>query len=912
MPIVDCGLCGAKLDVPLKKMRSAVTCPACKGPVFAQQPPAPKPPRWLRVTKGLIVTERSANCCDRCSEVASHRFRAIVLVSLAVAVASIGCRGGEQPANTPSAQTSTVVPAASTPAANTSVRERNETYLDDLSEQSFVVNQKVLGKHGATGYDAPDVQKCRLHDAVLAHALSIHPRDTDRGPAYVIYSAGRRFDIFRGSAALNSAVSGDGLEHAKTLAWNGMAASAVTFRVLGDGKLLWESRPLQKHGDSEDCKVAITGVDQLRLEVQCAGKANFAWAFWADPRVLTRDDAPSARPDARVAKAEDSSHGAAVAGRKSEADLSSLIAAIEPAVIRIDVETKRGKAIGSGFVVSRDGVAVTNFHVMDGAQAAKATFSDGNKADIAGAFFMDMDRDVAILKINAPGELKALSLASEPPKKGETVVAVGAPKGLSFSVTDGIVSAVRPGSELGEFGAATKGTWIQTSAPISGGNSGGPLVNKAGAVVGMNTLAFRNAQNVNFAISSVDVREILQKASSMAVASLSEALSAAQKSGGGQSRIAANIAGDSPLSPKAAEFLLNLKKQRDDRLGRMAKQEAAIGERKLSLKTAMLSGDSDSQRMHRNEIRKLRRSIEAIANEPLPITRLNIHQLRTGEVGSLQETIVSVFQVIDNERGECLVQPASGGHVVRLKGVDLSSVVDGDLLSFPKTVVFEVAGTSTYSTRIGTNTVFVLQTIPGVRDVLPPPAFTTATDDAGSQIVEKKVQEQRWRNIGRSAPLRVWKLYQKAAVSGRFIEMGDDDEKVLLELSPNTHARYSWFSLKDFSTADQRWITAEIRRRITRANEEDEAPLNPSDEPELTKAELEQLDRVRAEAEEKKNQKAKEETADRKEKGAAAKLRTAEQFLRDGKPQTYRKTLRELVEKYPGTQAAEKAAKLLK
>jgi S1-C subfamily serine protease len=92
------------------------------------------------------------------------------------------------------------------------------------------------------------------------------------------------------------------------------------------------------------------------------------------------------------------------------------------------------------------------------------------------------------------------------------VIAIGAPKGLSFTVTDGIVSAVRSGSELAEFGGPNIGTWVQTSAPISSGNSGGPLLTQSGEVVGMNTLALTNAQNLNFAISGGDIRDVLARA----------------------------------------------------------------------------------------------------------------------------------------------------------------------------------------------------------------------------------------------------------------------------------------------------------------------------------------------------------------------------------------------------------------
>ena len=141
---------------------------------------------------------------------------------------------------------------------------------------------------------------------------------------------------------------------------------------------------------------------------------------------------------------------------------------------------------------------------------ATAVFKNGITAKVLGTLFIDENRDIAILKIDKQSPPR-VPLADAVPRQGDSVTAFGAPVGLSFSASDGIVSAVRPGGELSEA-EKMPGTWIQTTAPISPGNSGGPLVNREGKVVAMNTMVLLIGQNLNFAISSVDVADALQKA----------------------------------------------------------------------------------------------------------------------------------------------------------------------------------------------------------------------------------------------------------------------------------------------------------------------------------------------------------------------------------------------------------------
>ncbi|MCE9552032.1 MAG: trypsin-like peptidase domain-containing protein [Planctomycetes bacterium] len=219
-------------------------------------------------------------------------------------------------------------------------------------------------------------------------------------------------------------------------------------------------------------------------------------------------------------------------GGTANADrLPEIIAKAEAAVVRIDVRKKNDAGFGSGVLLDADGRIATNFHVIEGALTAEVMFSDGTKYPVLGFVSALPRRDIAILKIASPASrFTPLALSSELPPKGEKVVALGAPQGLNFAATDGIVSGIRnfkdlaAGNQQWAFTLADYdggATWIQTSAPISSGNSGGPLINTKGEVVGLNTLAFGKfleatspgtAQNLNFAIACTEVSQALAAA----------------------------------------------------------------------------------------------------------------------------------------------------------------------------------------------------------------------------------------------------------------------------------------------------------------------------------------------------------------------------------------------------------------
>ena len=159
----------------------------------------------------------------------------------------------------------------------------------------------------------------------------------------------------------------------------------------------------------------------------------------------------------------------------------------------------RGESMGSGFIISPDGYVLTNHHVIDGADTVKVKLSDGRElpAKVVGS---DNETDVALLKIDASG-LPALRIGdSRQLKPGQWAVAIGSPFGFDQSVTAGIISAV---GRSNRFAQQQYVPFIQTDVAINQGNSGGPLLNTRGEVVGINSQIFSNSggyMGVSFAI----------------------------------------------------------------------------------------------------------------------------------------------------------------------------------------------------------------------------------------------------------------------------------------------------------------------------------------------------------------------------------------------------------------------------
>lgn len=173
---------------------------------------------------------------------------------------------------------------------------------------------------------------------------------------------------------------------------------------------------------------------------------------------------------------------------------------------------EREQNIGSGFIVAKDGLIVTNKHVVSTKNKYQVLDKDGKKYKVE-KIYRDPANDVAILKITA-SNLKPVEMGdSTNLKVGQLVVAIGTPLGeFSGSVTKGIISGLGRGITTGspfEGYVERLDNVIQTDAAINPGNSGGPLVNSGGQVIGINTAVASGAQNIGFAIPINLVREAL-------------------------------------------------------------------------------------------------------------------------------------------------------------------------------------------------------------------------------------------------------------------------------------------------------------------------------------------------------------------------------------------------------------------
>jgi len=185
-------------------------------------------------------------------------------------------------------------------------------------------------------------------------------------------------------------------------------------------------------------------------------------------------------------------------------DLAALTARVKKSVVVINVKGRTDSrfAIGSGFVIDPAGLIATNLHVIGESRPIEVQTADGRKLEVTHVHASDRHVDLAILRVNGQ-DLPALSLGdSDKLRQGEEVVALGNPLGLELSVVNGVVSALRE---------VEGRPMIQVAMPIEQGNSGGPLVDRLGNVLGVITLKSLRAPNLGFAVTINQLKPMIER-----------------------------------------------------------------------------------------------------------------------------------------------------------------------------------------------------------------------------------------------------------------------------------------------------------------------------------------------------------------------------------------------------------------
>src|ERR1700680_4066244 len=185
---------------------------------------------------------------------------------------------------------------------------------------------------------------------------------------------------------------------------------------------------------------------------------------------------------------------------------------VGPAVVRVETGSKTPGArqrggLGSGIVISPDGLVLTNSHVVGSSKQIRLRDNEGIVTD-ARVLGVDPDTDLALLRADGVRDLRYASLGdSKGLRRGQLVIAIGNPLGFEFTVTSGVISA------LGRSLRASNGRLIddvlQTDAALNPGNSGGPLVSTRGEVIGINTAVIAGAQGICFAVASNTAKFVL-------------------------------------------------------------------------------------------------------------------------------------------------------------------------------------------------------------------------------------------------------------------------------------------------------------------------------------------------------------------------------------------------------------------
>src|SRR6185436_4317889 len=181
---------------------------------------------------------------------------------------------------------------------------------------------------------------------------------------------------------------------------------------------------------------------------------------------------------------------------RAELKPEDLYSAVSPSIVTLEVETISGKRfVGNAFLAVGERMAVTAWHVVHDARRVEARFSDDQHVALARLVDKNEKLDIALLELETAGRPR-ISLAPATPRIGSRVYLVGSPRGLDFSISEGLISQIRTLDGV---------RYYQLSSPISPGDSGGPVLNDRGEAIGVVSWRKADAENVGFAIPSAEV-----------------------------------------------------------------------------------------------------------------------------------------------------------------------------------------------------------------------------------------------------------------------------------------------------------------------------------------------------------------------------------------------------------------------
>ena len=228
-----------------------------------------------------------------------------------------------------------------------------------------------------------------------------------------------------------------------------------------------------------------------------AGKAPTpdAGAGAAKKKKLPDAAAASKKPDAKAGP-----------GARKKYTPADLFRTCSPSVVSIEVVKSYSKGGGTGFIIDNEGTVATNSHVIHKASSVQVKLKDGTWIKEVDLLMEDKKADLALLRLKTDKTLTPVTMGdSDKVTVGEQVISIGNPLGLDYTLTDGLVSARRKMNGR---------KWIQMSAPVSPGNSGGPLFNMYGEVIGVTTQVmswYRGAQNLNLAVPINELKKRIKE-----------------------------------------------------------------------------------------------------------------------------------------------------------------------------------------------------------------------------------------------------------------------------------------------------------------------------------------------------------------------------------------------------------------